>query len=182
MLCRLPLVCLLPRLLTAQPPPLISPYRLPTGPSLSLLYLPGPAPAPLCVSPGSAPTLPLLAHSACQAAGFPASASHALVPPPAGLVIANSTTNQVVECSQAVVGDYSVSCRLKPATPPSLSCSSLVSVTCSTCHTHLSLAPNTSLTIASPLYPVLQPGLLCDWLVTVTPPASCCGPAATRIH
>lgn len=42
-------------------------------------------------------------------------------------------------------------------------CESVVSVTCSSCHAHTELRPNTSLALRSPLYPVLQPGHICEY-------------------
>ena len=42
-------------------------------------------------------------------------------------------------------------------------CEFLISIDCGSCHPHIQLSPNSTITLESPLYPVLQPDMICQY-------------------
>ena len=143
----------------------ISPWQARSGISLNLVFLsPGPGKKPLCLSgTEESATLSLLVQSVCRDAGFTTFTDFSLVHvnsmrPRSGHEM-NQTASEV-NCEQTE--DYDTRCRVSPS--EGAECQYLVQLTCGSCHFHSDLpAVNTSLSVLSPLYPVLQPGYICEY-------------------
>ena len=135
----------------------LSPRQTRTGRSLDLVFT---APhQPLCTSRDSINNPSLLGQYVCSRAGY-STFSH--------LSFANISSVNVehgegrassVSCSQSDMS-YHISCEVRPLVS---ACEEVVGITCSSCHTHLPARPGSSITLTSPLYPVLQPDFICDY-------------------
>ena len=142
----------------------ISPLQARSGISLDLIFLSlGPRHQPLCLSGvEERSTLSLLIQSVCRDAGFTTFTDFGLVHVdsirPRGNLEKNLTTSEV-SCQQTEA--YDTRCSVTPSVEE---CQFLVQLTCGSCHYHADLPEvNTSLSVLSPLYPVLQPGYICEY-------------------
>ena len=142
----------------------ISPLQARSGISLDLIFLSlGPRHQPLCLSGvEERSTLSLLIQSVCRDAGFTTFTDfghvHVDSIRPRGDLEENLTTSEV-SCQQTEA--YDTLCSVTPSVEE---CQFLVQLTCGSCHFHSDLpAVNTSLSVLSPLYPVLQPGYICEY-------------------
>eukprot|EP00092_Neocalanus_flemingeri_P016379 GFUD01017728.1.p1 GENE.GFUD01017728.1~~GFUD01017728.1.p1 ORF type:complete len:539 (-),score=110.27 GFUD01017728.1:24-1640(-) len=113
---------------------------------------------PLCLYENSnSSNLALLAHKICTASQFPTFLQASLVRP----TLTFSQTFETVSALSCHQDDlYEIVCNRSSTRP---SPCSFLQVTCGACHHHVQLQPNTSLQLMSPLYPVLQPGLICQY-------------------
>ena len=102
----------------------------------------------------------LLAHKLCADSNSSTPVDASLVFPIelSGLSMESSYISSELSCSQDEY--FEISCNRSLTSVPSCS---FLQVTCGACHKHVSLQPNSSLQIMSPLYPVLQPGLVCQY-------------------
>ena len=139
----------------------ISPLQAKSGISLDLIFLsPGPRHQPLCLSGAEdRATLSLLVQSVCRDAGFTTFTDfHVDSMRPRGDLEQKLTTSEV-SCQQTEA--YATLCSVTPSVEE---CQFLVQLTCGSCHYHAELPEiNTSLSVLSPLYPVLQPGYICEY-------------------
>ena len=131
----------------------LSPRQSRSGRSLDIVFS-APHEA-LCVSSASLSGEALFAQHVCTTAGFRTFSELRFV----------HVTNVNVETSQAVAvrcqqsrSSYEISCELSSQ---ETACQYVISVTCSSCHHLLPVSPGSSLSVTSPLYPVLQPDLIC---------------------
>ena len=143
----------------------ISPLQARSGLSLDLIFLStGPHNQPLCLSGAEDQvTLSLLVQAVCRDAGFTTFTDFGLVHVtsmrPRGDLDKNQTVSEV-SCHQTE--DYDTRCSVTPSV--GAECQYLVQLTCGSCHFHADLPEvNTSLSVLSPLYPVLQPGYICEY-------------------
>ena len=132
---------------------LLSPRQSRSGRSLDIVFS-APHEA-LCVSSASLRAEALFAQHVCTTAGFRTFSELRFV----------HVTNVNVEPAQAVAvrcqqsrSSYEISCELSSQ---ETACQYVIAVTCSSCHHQLPVSPGSSLSVASPLYPVLQPDLIC---------------------
>lgn len=100
----------------------------------------------------------LLAHKLCMDSKFSTSVETSSLLPDAALGYSSDITSSQLSCYQDQY--YEISCNRSSS--HSSSCS-LLQVSCGACYSHISLHPNTSIQLLSPLYPVLQPGLVCQY-------------------
>jgi len=114
-------------------------------------------PEPLCLNNDDPNSSALLAHKLCTASKFPTYSNSSLVKPSS--VLSDSVeTSSALSCHQDDY--YEIVCNRSISRPGSCS---LLQVTCGSCHSHVQLKPNSSRQLMSPLYPVLQPGLVCQY-------------------
>jgi len=121
-------------------------------------------PSPLCFA-SNASTLPhpssldQLAHMVCSQTGFPTFTSHSLI---SRHILANTVKQGYnLTCSTEDEGQ-SIHCTAEEVNAP---CSSILQVSCGACTFNETIKTNAML--ASPLYPVLPPGLSCLWHLDV---------------
>jgi len=110
----------------------------------------------LCLEHNS--VVDLLAHKLCKDSKFSTSVETSLLLPDAALGYSSDITSSKLSCYQDQY--YEISCNRSSS--HSSSCS-LLQVNCGACYSHISLHPNSSIQLLSPLYPVLQPGLVCQY-------------------
>ena len=116
-------------------------------------------PEPLCIpedDPKSA-SISLLAHKICTASKFPTFIATALVPSSSVTSLTQDVSSHVT-CLQDEY--FEIVCSRYRTSPRPCS---FLQVTCGPCHYHVHLQPNSSVQLMSPLYPVLQPGLVCQY-------------------
>jgi len=116
-------------------------------------------PEPLCLNnddPNSS-SYALLAHMVCTASKFPTFSNSSLVKP-SSVINQHDETSSTLSCHQDDY--YEIVCNRSISRPGPCS---FLQVTCGSCHTHVQLKPNSSHQLMSPLYPVLQPGLVCQY-------------------
>jgi len=101
----------------------------------------------------------LLAHKLCADSNFstPVDTSLFLPNTASGLSTESSFITSELSCHQDEY--FEISCNRSVSSGPC----SILQITCGACHKHVSLQPNSSLQLLSPLYPVLQPGLVCQY-------------------
>jgi len=102
----------------------------------------------------------LLAHKLCADSNSSTAVDTSLVLPHTapGLSTESSLITSELSCHQDEY--FEIFCNRSVS---SVSSCSILQVTCGACHKHVSLQPNSSLQLLSPLYPVLQPGLVCQY-------------------
>eukprot|EP00092_Neocalanus_flemingeri_P039697 GFUD01043229.1.p1 GENE.GFUD01043229.1~~GFUD01043229.1.p1 ORF type:complete len:504 (-),score=81.26 GFUD01043229.1:104-1615(-) len=115
-------------------------------------------PEPLCLNedPKSS-DVSHLAHMICTASKFPTFLETSLVKP-SSVLSYRLETPSALSCHQDEF--YEIVCNRSSSSPGPCS---LLQVTCGACHHHVQLKPSSSLQLKSPLYPVLQPGLVCQF-------------------
>jgi len=106
------------------------------------------------------PSNQLLAHKLCVESGFQTSVETSFPSPKALDINVESLARSRLSCFQNEY--YEIICNRSRTSLDVPSCSLLL-VTCGPCHKHVTLEPNTSLQLQSPLYPVLQLGLVCQY-------------------
>jgi len=119
-------------------------------------------PEPLCLKNDDyrSASANLLAHKLCTEAKFSTFLQASLVSSDSALGHSSEiSTYSELSCHQDDY--YDIVCN-RSSSSNSGSCS-LLQVTCGACHKHVSLQPNSSLQLMSPLYPVLQPGQVCQY-------------------
>jgi len=143
----------------------ISTLKAKSGKSLDLLFITEPTLHPVCVpepvNQAEEYNLALLAHEVCRKAKFKTYSEMALVHKSAVGFNEPLETNMVT-CDQHQ--NFSTTCGInsdKDSSPED--CQYLIQMSCSSCHFHFTIKPNSSVTITSPLYPVLQPDLICEY-------------------
>ena len=135
---------------------------LDTGQQSSVVFFTNPSskvPVPLCLTDDDYNTsnLDLLAQKVCTFSKFPTFLKTDLVKPSAAMNLSQESYSKVF-CYHGF--DKSISCSRSSSSPRPCS---LLHVTCGACHSNVILQPNSSLQVMSPLYPVLQPGLMCQY-------------------
>ena len=138
----------------------ISPLQARSGLSVDLIFSTTPDHQPLCLADGqiSDRNLQLVSHHVCRDSGFTTFSSYGLVHRQAVRSRDLPDNSSVVTCAQSQ--QYQTTCNI---TRGQDTCQYLVQVTCSSCHYHYSISPNSNITIQSPLYPVLQPNFICEY-------------------
>lgn len=130
-----------------------------TGLGLSLLHTSyNDTVQPVCITKSSVNDLPLLAHSICRSAKFATYRSYSLVNLTHVDVGMEDLMLSTIYCSQSPSFNTSCSYILSPS-----SCQSLINIECGSCHPHIQLSANTNVTLKSPLYPILQPDMICQY-------------------
>jgi len=136
-----------------------TPVQSSNGLTLSLVSIStNPGIQPVCINWASVNDLPLLAHKICQSSKFTTYTSYSLIKPSTVNMDSQSLHSSTIYCKQSL--SYQTSCSITNSTSP---CQFLLSIECGSCHSHIQLAPNASVLLKSPLYPVLQPGMICQY-------------------
>jgi len=117
-------------------------------------------PEPLCLNDDvqTSSNKNLLAHKLCTDSKFSTFLQTSLVKPSSVLGYSSDETSSALSCYQD--NYYDIVCNRSTSSHGSCS---LLHVACGACHHHVNLQPNSSLQLVSPLYPVLQPGLVCQY-------------------
>jgi len=135
---------------------LLTPIQSSSGLGLSILHT-SQSVQPVCVTSQSVNDLPLLAHSVCVSSKFTTYKRFSLV----NLTDVNMKSQaqlSSINCTQS--SSYQTTCS------NSISegfCEFLISIDCGSCHPHIQLSPNSTIILESPLYPVLQPDMICQY-------------------
>jgi len=151
----------------------ISTLKAKSGQPLDLLFITDPTLHAVCIpepiNQEEQYNLSLLAHEVCRKAKFKTYSDLTLIHKSAVGFIEPLKTN-IVSCDQHQ--NFSTSCDITSTdnnkVPPDsfseeLECQYLIQMTCSSCHFHYKMQLNSSITLSSPLYPVLQPDLICEY-------------------
>jgi len=117
--------------------------------------------APQCVDPSSTSDedLSLLSHKLCRQVGYSTFTGFHLDKIDLYSVELAGEVEETLECRQNT-SSYSIECDRQLTTKP---CSHLVQVKCGDCYFFQTIRRNDSLIIRSPLYPVLQPNMVCKY-------------------
>ena len=146
--------------LTPLPRFLLTPIQSNTGHPVSITLLSTPFMHPLCITSTSVNNLPMLAHKICKSANFQTFSSFSLVNPSSVSLDTRQLSNSNISCS--LTTSYTTSCSVVPM-EMDVPCSYLFNLVCGSCHSHTYLTSNSSVQLKSPLYPVLQPGMVCQY-------------------
>jgi len=119
---------------------------------------------PLCTSRDSVNDPELFGQYVCTLAGFKTFSQLGFAHKSDVNVELNGTSTSQVNCSQSK--SYEISCWVTGLSEQQSDCEYLVSLTCSSCQDLLQVSPGTSLSLTSPLYPVLQPDFICEYELT----------------
>jgi len=116
---------------------------------------------PQCVDPSSTSDedLSLLSHKLCRQVGYSTFTGFHLDKIDLYSVELTGELEETLECRQNT-SSYSIECNRHLTTKP---CSHLVQVKCGDCYFFQTIRRNDSLIIRSPLYPVLQPNMVCKY-------------------
>ncbi|XP_023329681.1 uncharacterized protein LOC111702276 isoform X2 [Eurytemora carolleeae] len=116
-------------------------------------------PQPICLNSITGRSISLLSHQLCRELGFQTYSSAHPRHIDQFSVSTDTTASSSIECSQDR-SNYSISCIRIISTQP---CSFFLQVACGDCHRSEILRETGELTISSPLYPVLQPYMICQY-------------------
>jgi len=115
-------------------------------------------PVPLCLTENYDTSITnILAQQVCTFSKFPTFLTTSWVKPSAAVNISQESYSKMI-CYYGF--DHSIVCSRSSSIP---SPCSLLHVTCGPCHHNLILQPDSTIQVKSPLYPVFQPGLMCQY-------------------
>jgi len=137
---------------------ILTPIQSHSGLSLPIIFFSTPLLKPLCITSTSVNSLPMLAHKICKSTRFQTFTNYTLVNPSSVSVDTRELSNSNISCNQS--SSYNTSCSITTMSSP---CHSFLSLECGSCHSHVHLTPNSSIILESPLYPVLQPDMICQY-------------------
>ena len=146
----------------------LMPVQLKSGRSVNLIFNMQSTNQPLCLPEKNqeiSRDLQLLSHQVCGYQGFKTYQDFGFVHRSTLRLNSFHANSSIVECDQNE--EYETVCQIIEDAEED--CQYYVSLSCNMCHYHHKLSSNSSLSVMSPLYPVLQPNNICDYDIKLDP-------------